>query len=440
MTHLSQLIFTLNRIARIVVIAALASASPFAAATLVHGTDTLRGQAYDTWQEPSDTTWRFACQSPCPIPLSTLQAAANGFLAAKPQLLNLSGIDTVPEIRPVDIFFESNSICPLSSSFAGYSSIYFPHGDNVARAFSCLFLWNYQQSGQINYFTAASAGLASSQTLIVHEYAHSIFYRRHVYSYEDFVRYWSYRISGGVALPQGMCSQNLVTYNAPLIYQLCQQYAADDSDLKAALATMDQLYQQGLGYNAPRTSVSQLRKAFDDRLGVNTASMWLGLGYAPQEVGGTIEQTHTGGFYNFDFELPNGSFKLHGSTIFIQTLKLEQPSCLPSHPFLDFALAFDVVSASHVEGDGIPSPELSYFLGSPAVMTYSYAHEPAPAGVNQANYRLYRATASCSVPGLSWEEVTSTNDTVNKVVTANVTRGGTYALLQPERIFSNGFD
>ncbi len=440
MSILSRLIYTLTRIAGLVVISALVFASPFAAATLVHGTDTLIGQAFDTWQEPSDATWRFACQSPCPIPLPTLQAAANGFLAAKSQLLSLSGIDTLPALRPVDIFFESNSICPLSSSFAGYSSTYFPHGDNVQRAYACLFLWNYQQAGQIDYFTAASAGLASSQTLIVHEYAHSIFYGRHVYSYEDFVRYWSYRISGTVPLPQGLCSQNLVTYSAPLIYQLCQQYAADDSDLRAALATMDQLYQQGLGYNAPRTSVSQLRQGFDDRLGVNTASMWLGLGYAPQEVGGTITPTHTGQFHYYDFELPDGSFKLHGVSTVSQTLKLEQPGCLPSHPFLDFRLAFDVVAATHHEEDGMPPPELPFSFGNATTITYSYAHEPAPVGINPENYRLYRATASCGQAGLGWQEITSTIDTVNKVVVANVARGGTYALLQPEPIFSNGFD
>ena len=88
----------------------------------------------------------------------------------------------------------------------------------------------------------------------------------------------------------------------------------------------------------------------------------------------------------------------------------------------------------------MPPPELPFSFGNATTITYSYAHEPAPVGINPENYRLYRATASCGQAGLGWQEITSTIDTVNKVVVANVARGGTYALLQPDPIFSNGFD
>ncbi|MEO8802421.1 MAG: hypothetical protein ABI304_04050 [Rudaea sp.] len=117
MAVLPHLICTTHRIASVLLMIALTMTTSFASATVVHGSDTLLGNTYDTWQEPSDTTWRFACQTPCAIPLPTLQAAAAGFQAAKQQLLNLSDIDTVPELQPVDIFFE------LDSRFRGSDGI-----------------------------------------------------------------------------------------------------------------------------------------------------------------------------------------------------------------------------------------------------------------------------------------------------------------------------
>ncbi len=88
MAVLPHLICTTHRIASVLLMIALTMTTSFASATVVHGSDTLLGNTYDTWQEPSDTTWRFACQTP-----------------------------TVPELRPVDIFFE------LDSRFRGSDGI-----------------------------------------------------------------------------------------------------------------------------------------------------------------------------------------------------------------------------------------------------------------------------------------------------------------------------
>ena len=438
MTVLPRLSSIPHRVVGLLLMIALTAATPFASATLVHGTDTLKGSAFDTWQEPSDTAWRFACQTPCAIPLPTLQAAANGFLAAKQQLLGFSGIDTVVELQPVDIFFESNSICPPYPGIAGYTSTYFPYAGNIRRAYSCLFLWDYQQSGQIQYFTPASAGLASSQTLIVHEYAHSIFFNRHVRSYEDFVRYWSYRIGGTVPLPQGMCSENLVTYSAPLVYQLCQQFGADDSDVRASLILLDWLYRAGAPYNKPSTSISQLRERFDARLGVSTGLAWLQLGYAPQEVGAEIIPIRwEPNFHVYDFAMPDGSFKVTGISSQSIPMKLEQPSCLPTHAFINFRLAFDFVALAHQEGDGIAPPQ---FPDGPLQVTYSYAHAEPLDGLNPANYRLYRATGSCGQVGIYWQEIPAILNTQLKTVRADLARGGTYALMQPDELFSDGFE
>ncbi len=438
------------RFAFLLGLAALAL-TPAANAALVVGNDTLQGTAYTTYREPSDTTYRIICQTPCPIPLATLQAASDGFRAAKVQLLALSGLDTLAALQPVDMAFEANSLCPLIPGASGYSSTYFPYGMGAGqprRAKSCLFLWNYQQAGQIDYFTPEQAGLISSQTLAIHEYAHSIFFDRHRQSYEDFVRYWSYAITGNVPLPDGMCSENLVTYMAPMMYELCQRYGATDADLRFALARLDQLYTQGQGYHGPTTSVAQLRAAFDQRFEAHTGSLFLDLGYAPQQVGGTFhgdEISPGSGLYDFDIGMPGGEFHLDGISLFDGAVKLEQPTCLTGgQPFLDFNLAFHLVKPEHRENTNILFDPL---FGSTQGMrvTYSYAHWTPPAGVNPLNLRVFGMTGHCGQanPPMQWyalPEVNVTFDHANKTVSFIVGQGGTFALIQPDPVMGNGFE
>jgi hypothetical protein len=431
-------------------LAALASAS-YASAALVVGNDILQGAAYTTYQEPGDGTFRIICQTPCPIPLATLQAASDGFRAAKVQLLALSGLDTLAMLQPVDMAFEGNSLCPYVPGASGYSSIYFPYGTapgQPRRAKSCLFLWNYQQSGQITYFTPEQAGLLSSQTLAVHEYAHSIFYDRHRRSYEDFVRYWSYAITGNVPLPDGMCSENLVLYMAPMMYEVCQRYGADDADLRFALARLDQSYTQNLGYHGPTTSVAQLRAAYDERFGTYTGDLFFDLGYAPQHVGGVFqgdEISPGSGLYDFDIGLPGGQFHLEGISLFDGAVKLEQPTCLSDgQPFLDFNLAFDLVKPDHRENTNILFDPL---FGSTQGMrvTYSFAHWTPPAGINPVNLRVFGMLGHCgqASPPMQWyalPDVNVTFDHVGKTVSFITGSGGTFALIQPDAVMTSGFE
>lgn len=431
-----------NRLVRtLVLLASIACAMP-AGATLVVGSDTLRGTPYTTYREPGHDGWRFSCQSPCPIPLATLQAAADGFLAAKAQLANLAGIDTVPSLAPVDIFFEGNSICPALPGAAGYASTYQPYGSGAGqpvRAYACLFLWDRQQAGEIDYFTPTSAGLASSQTLIVHEYAHSLFFTRHRYSYEDFVRYWSYVISGTVPLPQGACSESLITYMAPMIPALCRQYGAGDADFRYVMQRIDTLYQGGLGYHGPTTSVAQLRESFDLRFGADTRALFLDLGYRPQEVGTTYAPMSTGTsppLYVYDLTMPDDVFSLSGVGSLPTPVKLEQPGCLPAAPFLDFSLAFDLVHPDHRENAPLPDPA---FAGALTV-AYSFGGRTPPPGVRPERYRFFRATARCGQAGIGWQEYPASIDLETGYVVATIALGGTYALMQPDVIARRGFD
>jgi len=446
----------MNRIIARLIVSSLGPIAAFALpsqahAALVTGNDTLQGAPYTTYQEPGEATYRIVCQTPCPIPLATLQAASDGFRAARTQLLALSGLDTLAALQPVDMAFEGNSLCPYVPGVSGYSSTYFPYGTapgQPRRAKSCLFLWNYQQAGQIDYFTPAQAGLMSSQTLAIHEYAHSIFFDRHRQSYEDFVRYWSYAITGNVPLPDGMCSENLVTYMAPMMYEVCQRFGATDADLRFALARLDDLYTQGLGYHGPTTSVAQLRAAFDERFGTYTGGMFFDLGYAPQRIGGTFqgdEISPGSGLYDFDIGLPGGEFHLEGISLFDGAVKLEQPTCLASgQPFLDFNLAFDLVKPDHRENTHILFDPL---FGSAQGMrvTYSYAHWTPPAGVNPQNLRVFGMLGHCgqSGPPTQWyalPDVNVTFDHANRTVSFITGQGGTYALIQPDAMLTNGFE
>lgn len=413
-------------------------------ATLVVGNDTLQGTAYTTYTEPGDGTYRIICQTPCPIPLATLQAASDGFRAAKTQLLALSGLDTLASLQPVDMAYEENSLCPRLGAAAGYSEQYQPYGTGTGdpwRAKSCLFLWNAQQAGDIDWFTPSQAQLLSSQTLAIHEYAHSIFYRRHRYSYEDFVRYWSYAISGTVPLPDGLCSQNLVTYSAAMIYELCQRYGADDSDIRYAMHRLRDLYQYDQGYHGGTSSVAQLRDAFDYRLNADTSQMFLDLGYRPQQVGRTFNGEWQLDRFWYDDGLPDDSFHIVGHALQQGRLKLEQPSCLRNAPFLDFNLAFQLVPWGHREyNDILPNASLAQGLE----VTYSYAHWTPQPGVNPLNLRLYFSPWHCGQPNPSewtlmpdnWAQI----DHVNKTVTFWPPTTGTFALIQPEAVFAGGFE
>ena len=72
-------------------------------------------------------------------------------------------------------------------------------------------------------------------------------------------------------------------------------------------------------------------------------------------------------------------------------------------------------------------------------MTYTFGHSLPQPGVNPANYKLYRATASCGQSGLGWQEVPAAVNLVDKTVVATISQGGTYALFQPDVIFKDGF-
>ncbi len=406
-----------------------------ASAEIVVSQDSLVGNNYVMYRESTDATFRFGCQSPCPIPDGTLRSALTGFRAGKALLLNLWGIDVVPALAPVDIFFETNSVCPSGGSASGYATTYQPYGSSgPRRGIVCLFHWDRFVAGVFgaDWFTPEHAGDLLRQVLILHEYGHVVMFERHVASYEHLVTYYSFRATGAIALPQGPCTGDPLAGFAPLVNLLCVLHGVNDADLKAAWLSLDQLFLQGLGYGPNgatdmRTSVSQWRRELDVRKQRATGNAFVLSGsITPQQAGGEISLTSAAS----RVDLLDGRFRLDvpaGAVSQATALKLEAAGCAASHPNLDFNLVFELVSASQRAGSQQASPAFN----APVQMRYSFAHANIPSAVDPRSLRLYRLSASCSSGmALSWIEVPGARlDPIRRLISAPITQGGTFAVL-----------
>lgn len=435
----------LRRVFAIAALAWLAAVPGSAGAALVEGADVLEGVAYTTYVEPADPSYRFACLSPCVIPLATLQAASDGFRAAKVVLLDLTGIDTLPRFVPVDVYFEITPGCPLISGLTGYARRYFPYGSGPGqpeRGKLCLFEWEYQQTGMIDYFTPLAAGHRENQELIVHEYTHTMFFDRAFALYEEeIVKYFGLRVAFG-ELPDGLCSELLPSY-LRLPRELCKA-GVDESDLKGALLGMDGVYAGGLGFHAQKTSTAQFRSALDEVTGLQTSQAFLDAGYSVQLVGGLFEGIETApgsGVFRFDDSIGD-AFAIEGMSSMDAAVKLEYPTrycATGDEPFFDAGLAFYLVRPEHREGTNeLPVPE---FGAEGLRITYRLGHGSPPPGV--ASDRLNVHVCRLDQLELGWQVVRGSDtvfDPEAGTIGFTLRSGGLFATFQDETIYSGGFE
>ncbi len=414
------------------VLSLLALTVPVGAA-VIESQDTMLGNAHKILRESTDPTFRFACQIPCPIPDATLRAALDGFLVAKSLMAEMWGVDVIPELRPVDIFFEGNAICPPAEGAVGYATTYQPYGSQGRwHGKVCLFHWDRYVAGEFDtdWFTAEHAGDLERQVLILHEYGHVALFQFHHYSHEDVVIYLSNRIAGLTPLAQGACTADPLSMWSPLIYYLCTLYGMDDAALGASWRGVQQLYQSGMGYlesglGKPRTSVSQWREQLDSVLGESTARAFLLAGWSPQLTGGRATLTAQGGI----IEMADGRLRLEvpaGAVSQPTAIKLDAGNCAPSHPNLDFERVFELVSADHRSSQPRPMPQFQ----RPVQLRYDYSHAGLDPDIDRSRLRLYRGT-HCGTPGpMTWQEVPGARlDPVRRRVHAPITSGGLFAVL-----------
>lgn len=129
----------------------------------------IEGVPYKAYQMPGDP-FRFVCQEPCPLDLQYIYTEYAGFRLAHAKLIELTGVDTLAELQPVDmhLVFE-DSIC---SQFPyGHAYLY----SHAHQAYTCTDGPGYYPTIEEKIRMAAQL---DGQYFPLHEYMHTIFYGR----------------------------------------------------------------------------------------------------------------------------------------------------------------------------------------------------------------------------------------------------------------------
>jgi hypothetical protein len=262
-------------------------------------TDEIEGMPYRVYQIPGDP-FRFVCQEPCPFEESYILAEYAGFRAAHANLIALTGIDTLPELQPVDMHLDLNdSIC--GDAPWGHAYVY----PSEHRAYTCTegpgFYPTLEEKTQ-------KAALLDQQYFPLHEYMHTLFFGRitgdvgevhesAAYFLHDYVvPIPSYAIDG--LDKDEFCSWRDPyapgDYGGWLISELCQRNGFQLQDLALSLNELDKLYQSGLGqapqtgYQHPVPTVAQYRDILTNLLGSDTTPAFAAACWPPALFGNSF--------------------------------------------------------------------------------------------------------------------------------------------------------
>ncbi len=261
----------------------------------------IEGVPYKAYQIPGDP-FRFVCQEPCPLDLQYIYAEYAGFRLAHAKLIELTGVDTLTELQPVDmhLVFE-DSIC---SEFPyGHAYLY----SHTHQAYTCTDGPGYYPTNEEKIRMAAQP---DGQYFPLHEYMHTIFFGRisgkagniqdyYAEFFHDFVvPLPSY--ATGIVDPAGFCSyrNQLPSGGLPLwlISELCQQNGFQLKDLALSLIELDKLYQSGggqvyqEGYEHPVPSVAQYRDILNRLLGSDTTNAFADACWPPELFGNSFSR------------------------------------------------------------------------------------------------------------------------------------------------------
>jgi hypothetical protein len=256
----------------------------------------IEGVPYMAYQIPGDP-FRIVCQEPCSLDLKYIYAEYAGFRLARVMLIQLTGIDTLAELQPVDMHLViDDSIC--KELLGGHAYIY----AHKHQAYTCT-------EGPGYYPTLAekiqNAVLADAQYFPLHEYMHTIFFGRisgtagnfedskAAFMHDFVVPIPSYAI--GILDPAGFCTyRNPLApgdYGGWLISELCQQDGFQLKDLALSLIELDKLYQSGggqvnePGYAHPVPTVAQYHDILNGLLGTDTTNAFAAACWPPQLFG-----------------------------------------------------------------------------------------------------------------------------------------------------------
>jgi hypothetical protein len=244
----------------------------------------IEGVPYTAYQIPGDS-FRFVCQEPCQLDEQYIFAEYAGFRPALAMLIEMTGIDTLAELQPVDMHLElEDSIC--SELPVGHAYVY----SGTHQAYTCIDGPGYYPTIEEKIQKAARF---DEQYFPLHEYMHTIFFGRISGEAGDFPVYNAYYFHDyvvpvpayaiGVRNPAGFCTSDTKElppgdFGGMLISELCRQNGFQLADLALSLIELDSLYQSGAGvdyqegYEHPVPSVAQYRDILNGLLGSDTTN------------------------------------------------------------------------------------------------------------------------------------------------------------------------
>ncbi len=134
----------------------------------------IEGVPYMAYQ-PDGASFRFVCPYPCTGFSQLMYWHVSGFQAAQERLVKIMGVDTLPELQPVDIHVLEDPKCGTRAdapepAFAGHD----PRG----KAYICSFIFEPFKDAPVTPDAAREASALDHQTDLVHAYLHTIFFGR----------------------------------------------------------------------------------------------------------------------------------------------------------------------------------------------------------------------------------------------------------------------
>lgn len=271
------------------------TSTPIAIVPIPASSIQIEGVPYTAYQIPGDP-FRIVCQEPCPLDPQYIFAEYAGFRLAHPLLIQLTGVDTLTELQPVDMHLViDDSIC--RELLGGHAYI-----SGTRKAYTCTDGPGYYPTLEEKIQKAAQP---EEQYFPLHEYMHTIFFGRisgkagnfqdsYAEFFHDFVvPLPSYAI--GIADPAGFCSyRNELPsggdYPLWLISELCRQNGFQLKDVALSLIELDNLVQSGggqveLGFTHRVPTVAQYRDILNRLLGSDTTQAFADACWPPELFG-----------------------------------------------------------------------------------------------------------------------------------------------------------
>ena len=256
----------------------------------------IEGVPYTAYQIPGDP-FRLVCQDPCPLDPQYIYAEYAGFRLGHARLIELTGVDTLTELQPVDMHLVlEDSIC--SELPVGHAYIY----SDRHQAYTCTEGPGYYPTIEEKIQMASRL---DGQYFPLHEYMHTIFFGRIsgnagdftdpiAYFFHDYVVPVPAFAIGDLDLAIFCSYRNMYPtgdYGGWLIPELCLQNGFELTDLALSLVELDRLYQSGggqdyqEGYEHPVPSVAQYRDILNNLLGSDTTSAFASACWPPELFG-----------------------------------------------------------------------------------------------------------------------------------------------------------